>query len=124
MATGSKQQLDRNRLAAIVLFLIVGGIFVRTFLHNYVSEPARLADRMAGELEKMRAAGSSTIPSGPGREYIMTGNEEAKQQIIRDVKRYSRDRHSLAIWGSLAVACISIIIVVSVGLPMLLERRA
>ena len=128
MATGSGQELDLTRLVVIVLFLIAGGLSGRTFFHNYVSEPARAVDCMISQLEKMREVGPSMIPPmippGPMGEYVTTDDEEAKRQVSRDAKRHSRAKHSLVIWGSLAVACISIIIVVSVGLPMLRERRA
>ncbi len=135
MATGSGQELDLTRLVVIVLFLIVGGIYCRTFFHNYVSEPARAADSSARQLETIRTSG---FPPGPAPtpgiagyermhrmyQYIATGDEQAKQWLTQDAKRRHRARHWVAIWGSLAVACISIIIVVSVGLPMLLARRA
>ena len=135
MATGPGQELDMTRLVAIVLFLIVGGIFLRTFFQNYVSEPARAAEKMDGQLEIMRAqggtAGPAPLPGLPGYErmhqmyqYVMTGDEQAKQRTIQLTKRDSRGNHALAIWGSLAVACVSIIIVVIVGLPMLVDRRA
>ena len=135
MATGSGQELDMNRLVVIVLFLIVGGIFFRTFFQNYISEPARTADRQAHVLETLRTSGfrgSAPTPGIPGYErarrvyqYATTGDEQDKQWVIQDAKRRKRAEHSLAIWGSLAVACISIIIiVVIVGLPMLLNRRA
>ncbi len=128
MATGPRQELDLTKLVVIVLFLIVGAIYCRTFFHNYVSEPARAAGRVVGPIEKTQMFGPSMappmLPPGPMRDYITTGDEQAKQRLIQDTKRRWRDRHSLAIWGSLAVACISIIIVVSVGVPMLLARRA
>jgi len=128
MATSSGQELDLTKLVAIVLFLIVGGMYCRTFFHNYVSEAARAADRVVGPLDEIRAAGSATtllpLAPGPTREYIATGDEQAKRQLIRDAKRGWRRGHSLAIWGSFAVACVSIIIVIGVGLSMLLERRA
>ncbi len=129
MATGSGQELDLTKLVAIVLFLIVGGVYCRTFFHNYVSEAARAADRVVGPLDEIRAAGSATtllprLEPGPTRDYIATGDEQAKRQLIRDAKRGWRRGHSLAIWGSFAVACVSIIIVIGVGLSMLLERRA
>ena len=136
MATRSGQELDLTRLVAIVLLLIVGGIFARTFFRNYVSEPARVADTTVQYLEVSRASGRSPMPppvppGAPGydlwylnNEYIRTGDEQAKQQVIRIAKRNSRAKHSLAIWGSFAMACVSIIVVVSAGLPMLRQRRA
>ncbi len=128
MATGPGKELDLTRLVVIVLFLIVGGIYCRTFFYNYVSGPARAADRVVGPIEKRQMFGPSMasprLLRGPLRDYITTGDEQAKQRLIQDTKRRWRNRHSLEIWGSLAVACISIIIVVSVGLPILLNRRA
>ncbi len=128
MATDPGKKLDRTRLVVIVLFLIVGGLLFRTFFHNYVSEPARAAEKRERLLEAARKAGPAMIPpmvpAGPLREYVTTGDEQIKQRLLQATKKEWRDRHSLAIWGSLTVVCISIIIVVSVGLPMLLARRA
>ncbi|MCK4324794.1 MAG: hypothetical protein KAW89_09710 [Armatimonadetes bacterium] len=135
MATGPGEELDLTRVVVIVLFLIVGSIYCRTFFHNYVSEPARAADSSVRQLETMRtsgfAPGPAPTPGLPGYErmhrmyqYITTADEQAKRWLTQDTKRRHRARHWVAIWGSLAVACISFIIVVSVGLPMLLERRA
>ncbi len=128
MATDPGHKLDQTRLVIIVLFLIVGGLLFRTFFHNYVSEPARAAAKQEGQLETARKAGPAMIPgmvpAGPLREYITTGDEQIKQRLLQATKKEWRDKHSLVIWGSLTVACISIIIVVSVGLPMLLARRA
>ena len=128
MAPRSGQELDLTRLAVIVLFLIVGGIYCRTFFHNYFAGPARAANRVVSSIDMQRSGPSalapSMVPPGSIRDYVTTGDDEAKQRVIQDAKRDARDRHSLAIWGSLAVACISIIIVISVGLPMLLQRRA
>jgi len=134
MATGPGPELDMNRAVVIVLFVIVGGIFFRTFFQNYISEPAHAADKQAYYLETMRANGGPPgppiTPGMPGYErvrriyqYITTGDEQAKQWVLRDTKRRERGEHSLAIWGSLAVTCISIIIVVvGVRFPMLLYR--
>ncbi len=128
MTANSGQELGLTKLVAIVLFLIVGGIYCRTFFRHYVSEPARSAERAVAPLEQMRAAGPSMIPPmippGPMREYVTTGDEQAKQLLIQEAKTRWRRAHALAIWGSFAVACISIIIVISLALSMLLERRA
>ncbi len=140
MATGPGQELDPTRLMVIVLFLIVGGIFVRTFFHNYVSVPAKAVDLYVDRAETYRTRG--VLPDlpmdGPAnpyykqaqlmREYVMTGDKRAKRRLIQHVKGRSRAKHPLAIWGSFAMVCISIIAVVGAGLPMLqerlLERRA
>ncbi len=62
MATGPEQELDLTRLVAIVLFLIVGGLFARMFFHNYVSGPARAADTLVGRFEAMRTSGFNPGP--------------------------------------------------------------
>lgn len=140
MATSSGQELDPTRLMVIVLFLIVGVIFVRMFFHNYVSEPARAVSLSMDRAETYRTRG--VLPDlpmdGPAnpyyeqarlmREYVMTGDKQAKRRLIQNAKRRERAKHSLAIWASFAMVCISVIAVVGAGLPMLqerlLERRA
>jgi len=133
VATRSGQELDMTRLTVIVLFLIVDVIFVRMFFHNYVSEPARAASLWMDRAETYRTRG--VLPDlpldGPRnpyyeraqlmRKYVMTGDEQAKQQIIQNAKRRERAKHALAIWGSLVMVCISTIAVVGAGLPMLQE---
>ncbi len=73
MATGPEQELDLTRLVAIVLFLIVGGLFARMFFHNYVSGPARAADTLVGRFEAMRTSGFNPgpppIPGTAGYEH-------------------------------------------------------
>jgi len=133
MATRSRQPLEVNRLVAMVLFLIVAGLFARMFFFNYVSAPAQRVDFLLGRVEQgldlmggfgpHMTARSPDLPQ-PMRDYLNTGDEQAKQRWIQYVRSTWRDEHSLAIWGSLAGACISIIIVVIVGLPMLQQRRA
>jgi len=139
MATDSGQELDLmdlTRLVVIVLSLIVGGIFFRTFFHNYVSEPARAAAGSIARAERHRTTGTLPLfpregPASPFyeqaqlmHEYVITGDKQAKQRVIQNAKKRSRAKHSLAIWGSLAVACVSILALVGAGLPMLLKRRA
>jgi len=119
MATDLRLPLDVSRLVAIVLFLIVGGLFFRTFFHNYYTVPARDATnavlyRESVESESERPPGMSPSPQ----------EEQWKQRLSRNVKRHVRAQHSLAIWGSFAMVCLSIIAAVIAGLPMLLERRA
>ncbi len=135
MATGPGQELDLTRLVAIVLFLIVGVIYARGFAHHYFFESARAAQRAQHGLETARASGplppiATPAPGNPlyerfqrVQQYMQTGDEQAKRWLIRDAKRRYRAKHWLAIWGSLAVASVSTIIVISAGLPMLLERR-
>ena len=136
MATSSGQELDLTRLVAIVLFLIVGVIYARGFARHCFLEPARAAQEAQHGLETARAGGppppiATPAPGTPlyerfqrVQQYMQTGDEQAKRWLIRDAKRRYRAEHWLAIWGSLAVASVSIIIVISTGLPMLLERRA
>ena len=134
MATRSGQELDPTRLVVIVMFLIVGGLFARTFFHNYVSVPAKTVGLAVERAEIYRTRGSLPgLPlDGPAnpyyeqtqlmREYVMTGDKQAKRRLIQNAKGRERAKHSLAIWGSFAMVCISIIAVVGAGLPMLQER--
>ena len=136
MATSSGQELDLTRLVVIVMFLIVGVIYARGFAHYYFFEPARKAELAERGFENARALGSllgeqEPLPGSPYYEqrhrmhqYMKTGDEQAKRWLIQDAKTRSRAEHWLGIWGSLAVACISTIIVIIAGLPMLLKRRA
>jgi len=129
MATHSREPVDVNRLVIVVAFLIVGALFARMFFQNYVSGPAQSVDFALSRVEKVVTFGPHVMASSPDlpqpmRDYLNTGDEQAKQRWIEYMKRGYRDERSLAIWGSLAGACISIIIVVSVGLPMLQQHRA
>ncbi len=136
MKKQSNPALDVRRLAVVVLFLIIAIVYARTFVHYYFHQPAQAAKKAERGLETARAIGASALPTPPPpgtplyewsqqmTRYITTGDEQAKQWLIQDTKKLTRARYRLAIWGSLAVVCVSVIIVVGVGLPMLLERRA
>jgi len=134
MLTSSEQELDLTRLVVIVMFLIVGSIYARTFFHNYVSKPASdvalVMDRCA-QYRALRALPDLPLdgPANPHytqallmREYLMIGDKRAKQRLVQNTKRSARAKHPLAIWGSFAAVCISIIAVVGAGLPVLEER--
>ena len=133
MATRSGQELDVTRLTAIVLFLIVGGLFARMFFHNYVSVPAKAVALAMERAEHWRTTGTLPLlplegPASPhfeqavlNHEYVLTGTKQAKRRLIQCAQRRSRAKHPLAIWGSFTMACISIIAVVGAGLPMLQE---
>ncbi len=134
MAARSGQELDMSRLVVIIAFLIVGGIYARTFFRNYVSDPASAAEGMARYLEEHRQRG---IP--PNRpmllitpadqeayqrtvQYVTTGDKQAKKWLIQYRKGQWRAKHSTEIWSSLIVVCVSIIVVVIAGIPILLDR--
>jgi len=127
----SSSTLDMHKIAVVVLFLIIAVVYARVFVRHYFLEPAHAV--------KIAESGLKTAIPVPGspppgthfyewsqrlNQYINTGDEQAKQWLLRDAKKQSRARHWLAIWGSLAIVCASVIIVASVGIPMLLERRA
>ena len=136
MATVPGQELDLPRLVVIIVFLVIGGIYGWTFFRNYVSDPAQAAAGMARYLEEYRQRG--ILPNTPSIlitpaaqeewqrtvQYITTGDKQAKKWVIQHAKRAWRGRESTEIWSSLIVVCISSIVVVIAGLPMLLERRA
>ncbi len=126
----SKQELDPTKLAAIVLLAILSLVYAGTFYKAYMVEPAQRAAKFAAGMENMRTLylkGSITLPppqTGPTKvdqwrlQYSITGDEEARGKVLKNVRSEYRQEHRTKIVITLAVACAAALVALVIGLSM------